>query len=450
MAKASVQYVDPKIPAATPNPNPYAGWIGLPSTPNRATIVDTGISDFYSRTQAGPSTIQQPSFSNNTMIQPSSINPNPGSDTPTIGRITPKSPGVNSDVNKFVQESPAPAPVGRGVPSEYAQAENIPSYYGADSIPQGFSDVPWSSPYGTDSAIGKGGAVITVPSQYTQDTIAAPSKTQAEIDALSSELSGLEAADTAAARTEATNANVRGVANVAASAISESSRAAANMASIEHANDMEQWKQSGAYWFDPNSDLKPDLDAYLAKQPSKFDSIKKGTLTGGKWTGGGYDDNPGGTLAVSFLNPAGGTFEALGGKKYAGFAEYSGNKSGERALQGLGAGGWIGAIAGAVVGTIEGVFSWNSAKAEDQKNKAAARDEYMLKLKEWQYNKNKTREATIMAQRQQAAAYEAARATKRVASKKSAQADQRAAFLAMINQAAQNKQANIQSLKRTR
>lgn len=421
----------PQQPVAqTPKPTPSwaSGWLGSASDiPIETNPYDLG------RTMASPKVIYQndppqPTFSNNTMIQPSSINPNPGSDTPTVGRITPKSPGVNTDVNRMVPDqnvlvSKAPTQTPIKSPAAFG------SYNADQEMPSGLN---------------ASGTNTVTPSQYVQETIAAPSNTQAELDTANAELAGLE-------RTEATNANVRGVANVAASAISESSRAAANMASIEHANDMEQWKQSGAYWFDPNSDLKPDLDAYLAKQPSKFESIKKGTLTGQSWTTGkGGKRNIGGTIGTGILNPFGGSVELMGGEKYSGFAEYSGNKAGERALQGLGAGGWIGAIAGAVVGCIEGTFAWNSAKAEDQKNKAAARDEYMMKLKEWQYNKNKTRAATIMAQRQQAAAYEAARANKKVASRKNAQADQRAAFLSMINQAAQNKQANIKSLQRTR
>ena len=168
---------------------------------------------------------------------------------------------------------------------------------------------------------------------------------------------------------------VQGAAGLVAQGVAEYSRANANLAQDEYSQDMADWQSR--YWFDPSSDLKPDIEKYMSRMPSKTEALSKGTLSGGQ-----LSDSSGGQagLAIGTL----GISELMGDKKQ---AEYIWNKGGEGALSGSSV-GWIGTIAGAAVGVIEGIFSWNGAVEVDKKNKAKALAQYEDDLRKWTFARN--------------------------------------------------------------
>lgn len=129
-------------------------------------------------------------------------------------------------------------------------------------------------------------------------------------------------------------------------------QAGKNMARNEYESDMRTYLEQGKYWFDPNRDLKPDLDEYLSEMPSSVDSL-----------------SPGRSAANIGLIAASGaaTGASVGGPW----------------------GALIGGGAGLLVGAVEELFSWRSAKEEDRKNEARIKSEYEKKLKEWTIRKNR-------------------------------------------------------------
>jgi hypothetical protein len=164
-----------------------------------------------------------------------------------------------------------------------------------------------------------------------------------------------------------------------------------NLARNEYNQEVADWEAQGKYWFDKNADLKPDLEAYMKDMPSSIDSLKEGswvtslqdgnTDTAGEWLSsvfinpaGGKTDND---VASAILNPL--NIPEQAGWVDEGMVNYVGGKAAEGAM----GGGFVGAI----VGIIDGIFSWNSAKDEDKKRKAKAKAEYERKLKEWTFNR---------------------------------------------------------------
>ncbi len=193
------------------------------------------------------------------------------------------------------------------------------------------------------------------------------------------------------------------IASAGAAAVADISKAKANLAQTERMNDLRRWQEQGKYWFDPNQDLKPDLEAYLDEMPSATDALSQGTLTGGELSQsqGGEVALGIGTLGLSTL------FDND-------MAEYIWQKGGEGALAGSASGNWIGTVVGAAVGVVEGIFTWSSAEDEDKKRKAQARSEYEKLLKQWTINRNKR----LAEQRRQISAQREAEEADREAKKK--------------------------------
>lgn len=148
-------------------------------------------------------------------------------------------------------------------------------------------------------------------------------------------------------------------------AVGEISQANANLARTEYENDLRYWQDQGKYWFDPNADIKPELDEYLDAMPSSVESLMSGSM---------------------FIPD--GLAEKLGDGAL-GATAYIHAKAGEGAAKGASMGGWWGALVGAAIGGISGAFSWGGAKREDKKMKERARKEYEKRLKEWTVNRNK-------------------------------------------------------------
>jgi hypothetical protein len=142
--------------------------------------------------------------------------------------------------------------------------------------------------------------------------------------------------------------------------------------------DQQTWQDNAAKFLSPNSDIKPDLDAYLRTQPLATDALSESTLTGGNMS-----KTAGGRGALGVLS---GGLSAL---MPSGEAEYAFNKGGEGAAQGAVAGGWVGAIVGGVVGVAEGIVGWGDASAKDNAQRQTARDEFLQAMKVWQDQQNK-------------------------------------------------------------
>ena len=146
---------------------------------------------------------------------------------------------------------------------------------------------------------------------------------------------------------------------------------------MNNRENQQTWSANADKYLNPNSDIKPDLDAYLRSMPLSTDALQKSTLTGGNMS-----KSAGGKGALGVLT---GGLSAL---MPSGEAEYAFNKGGEGAAAGSVAGGWIGAIVGGVVGVAEGIIGWGDASAKDDQQRQQARDEYLQAMKVWQKAQN--------------------------------------------------------------
>lgn len=178
--------------------------------------------------------------------------------------------------------------------------------------------------------------------------------------------------------------------------------------------DVTNWKEEGKYWFDPTSELRPDLNRYMEKMPSAVDALKNSsTFMGNEFN----TKRPGPGVAEGMLNPISdwtinpASFRSNNkAVQYAlnpisiadrrmgeGFSAHVGSKAAEGALK-TGVGPQM--IVGALVGVIEGIFGWKSAKAKDAKAKAAALEKYERELKEWEiHQERQIRESRIASER---------------------------------------------------
>lgn len=163
-----------------------------------------------------------------------------------------------------------------------------------------------------------------------------------------------------------------------------------NASMNDYQNDVQFWTSQGKFWFDPNSEIKPDLDKYLDNMPSAVDSLRgHGVAALHK----GDTNTAGEVLQNVFINPAAAktknkaisyiinplsAFDKIGGD---GFAGYVGAKAAE--------GGMAGGAPGAVIGIVKGIFTWFSAKGEDAKNAEKARQEVEIAERDWTVKRNK-------------------------------------------------------------
>lgn len=168
--------------------------------------------------------------------------------------------------------------------------------------------------------------------------------------------------------------------------ISDLSQARAALSTEDYYNELNKWKQMGNYWFDPNSEVEPDIESYLRQMPSKTDALLKGTFTRGAITRNQTGFGIAG-LATG-LDPAFG-LAALVSKDKPGMFEYAYHKGGRGALIGTALGGWAGAIVGGVAGLVEGIFTWGSAQKEDEEARKKERAAYERALAEWQAKRKK-------------------------------------------------------------
>ena len=187
------------------------------------------------------------------------------------------------------------------------------------------------------------------------------------------------------------------VGSAAGQEVGEQLQALENTAMNEYEDDMTKWLAQGKYWFAPEAELKPDLEAYLDQMPSAVESLKGSGMNAIQK---GSTDTVGEGAYNVLLNPAAlktdnravsgllNPLSLLDKSQGEGFAGYVGSQAAKGAMTGS-AGGWIGSIVGAAVGVVKGIFTWGAAKREDKKNEQTTRIEFEAKLKEWTINKNK-------------------------------------------------------------
>ena len=143
----------------------------------------------------------------------------------------------------------------------------------------------------------------------------------------------------------------------------------------EYQSDMSKWQGEEKYWFDPNSDVKPDLQKYMSRMPSQEAALNKGSMSNN-------------TAGQILLNPLG---------KVGGVVGYLSDQGAQGAIAGAAKGSWVGAVVGAAIGVIKGIFSWSSASAADSKAKANALSDYTEAMKRWQINEKKRADAASIA-----------------------------------------------------
>lgn len=173
-----------------------------------------------------------------------------------------------------------------------------------------------------------------------------------------------------------------------------------NTAVNDYQNDLAYWQSQGKFWFDPNSEIKPDLDKYLDNMPSAVNALRDSSFNK---VFHGRTDTPtdaATTFLAPMINPAAvhnknqtistlmNPLNLLDRKAGSGFAGYVSSQAIKGAAGGIGNGA-VGAGVGAVVGVVKGIFTWFSAKGEDANNLKQAQQKYELDLQDWTVKRNK-------------------------------------------------------------
>lgn len=217
------------------------------------------------------------------------------------------------------------------------------------------------------------------------------------------------------------------VAGSVASGLTDQMAANKGMSAQKYASELEEWKAQGKYWFDPNADLMPDLQSYMSDQPSATKALTESTMFGGSTS----------DSAAAVFNPAGLASGVFG--EDADMVTYAEEKGVEGAIAGFATAGPWGALAGAAIGVIEGLFSWSAAEDEDKAVKAKALKEYNKKMQEWTYNRNKR----LATQKEQ---YASAVKGARVAKREKDKAEKETKETKKANAASERRQAMISAL----
>ena len=190
------------------------------------------------------------------------------------------------------------------------------------------------------------------------------------------------------------------------SPITESMDAKMSASLSDYNKQIVSWRDQGKYWFDPNTNVKPELDQYLANMPSYTDALAEGTMFGG-----GMDSDAGkraavvGNRALKGIGAGAGAGASIvgtiaGASAIASAATSAGAAGGVLATTGAAAAAGsvvpvIGTAIGAVVGLVAGVFGGlatsRKAKKKDAQERAAATQEYLRKLEIWERKRNTAR-----------------------------------------------------------
>lgn len=146
----------------------------------------------------------------------------------------------------------------------------------------------------------------------------------------------------------------------------------------------------GKYWFDPDNNVEPDVEAMLDELPTMTEALSDSTFTQGIMskmydtdTKGGKARSAASYLTATHFDPLGQGIESMLGPEYDGMAEYVFHKTGERGLQGYASTGSPFGLLMGLVGVVEGIMTWNSAVEQDRERKNAARKAYEQALKKW-------------------------------------------------------------------
>jgi hypothetical protein len=139
----------------------------------------------------------------------------------------------------------------------------------------------------------------------------------------------------------------------------------------QYVNDYGTWQGQEPYYFNPNSDVAPDLEGYMKKYPSKLDALQNSDMFSRD-----YKKNWTDPIAA-----------ATSGSKQ---GSYIYSQAAKGVTEGFtSGGGWVGGVVGGVVGLVKGIFAWDDAETQDSKSRAAALTDYNNKMKEWTRNRRK-------------------------------------------------------------
>jgi hypothetical protein len=211
-----------------------------------------------------------------------------------------------------------------------------------------------------------------------------------------------------------------------------------DFAANEYANKVAAQPGEAMYWLDPNSDVRPDIEKYMATTPSALESLKKSTWLGGSYHNTGSDA---GNVATAVVDPLGGITEASGLFKK-GQANYVAEHAQQKAVEGL-KGGVVSMVINGVWGIVEGFMNWDTAEKQDEKAKQEARDLASKALRTWEINQSKKRNL-IMAQQE---ATSLAKKKERSATKVKNAMDNRSRLMGMLDLAKSNQQGIVNKRK---
>lgn len=139
------------------------------------------------------------------------------------------------------------------------------------------------------------------------------------------------------------------------------------------AQKQKDWADQGAYWFDPNNDVKPDLEKMMQSMPSATDATYESSLFAK------HEKN-------NYTDPIGFGIGRGGDKK----SQYIYATSQQAAIDGLLSGGnWLNMAIGGVMGIVKGIVTWDNAERLDAENRARLKSKYDEAVKNWSIRQNK-------------------------------------------------------------
>lgn len=162
----------------------------------------------------------------------------------------------------------------------------------------------------------------------------------------------------------------------------------------QYNTEAEAAKELGRYSVE--SGLKPVEAEYTNVRPTQTSKLQNSTLTKGKISKGGERQGANAVISALSTGGIGHLVEGVGGKKWAGFSEFAGNRVGRGALSGA-AGGWQSAIVSGIIGGIVSIFEWSAAKGKDDAAANADQAQFLHDMKEWEARKNLERKEKILA-----------------------------------------------------
>ena len=281
---------------------------------------------------------------------------------------------------------------GNPIPSSGQDNSSQPGFINTPSQPantqfQGYSALDYANPGAGSATADYQAAPETIQNMYDEQGNAPFSSGNADYPA-----DGKSASDSSSGSSSGTASTMQSIGGIVSSAASSINQSLSNDAMASYNDKAQTAAQMNKYWFDPNNDVEPNLDQYLKQQPSATEALQKTEWiknnTAQNVVGDLFDPGTGALRTIT-----GNTGDTEKGKQWG----YAQNQGLQGAISGYSSGGWVGAIAGTVIGVIKGYFNYGSAMDAYKKRQEEFERQYKI-LQEQRAARKRTEQVNLMRQ----------------------------------------------------